>query len=117
MGKYRVALVIAFAFAAFGTAHSQSPRPGYPTPKVSQVRKLCTGYDMTLDQWNFVSPYLLCYSVDKYTNGVNLFEAQGAAPGKFVHIKGGGGAMDVGYLVQLGVPSSIASRLVSGLHR
>jgi len=68
-------------------------------------------------QWNFVSPYLLCYSYDEHTKGVGLLKESGPRPkGSFRLVGGTGGVMDADYLIEVDVPSNTANALVSGLH-
>ena len=94
-----------------------SPTPTvYPTPTLAQVQTLCNNADLTVYKWNFVSPYVLCYIADNYTNSVFLYQAQGALPGTFVRIRSAGGAFTASHLVSLGVPSTTAATLTSGLH-
>ena len=89
----------------------------YPTPSIATIKHVCTHHDMVLGRWSFVSPYLLCYNYDEYTEGVGLYKESGPATnGSFRHIFGTGGEMNADFLIEAGVPSNTARALVSGLH-
>jgi len=87
----------------------------HPAPTRAQVKRVCENYDLKLYKWNFIYPYLICYSIDQYTDGADLY-VQGTS-GRFTLRKGTGGAFDARYLETLGVPADIAPALVAGLHR
>jgi hypothetical protein len=97
-----------------GPNPSPVPTPSqYPTPSIAIASSLCNGRNTVLAQWNFVSPYLLCYNYSLHSEGVQLFLESSSG---FTRIKGAGGVFDANYLVRQGVPSSTAAALVSGLH-
>jgi len=97
-----------------GNFGSPTPTPSpYPTPSISTVTSLCTGQGTVLGKWNFVSPYLLCYNQSTQSGGVALLLESSSG---FSLVRGAGGIFDANKLVRLGVPSSVATALVSGLH-
>jgi hypothetical protein len=124
MGGGGRALVVAVVLVLWGVGEHQSlagvsnpspmPAPSlYPTPSIATVSSLCNGRNTVLGQWNFVRPYLLCYNHSLNSEGVQLFMESSTG---FTRIRGAGGVFDANKLVRLGVPSSTATALVSGLH-
>jgi hypothetical protein len=85
-------------------------------PPASVVASICitSGSDLTVDRWNFVSPYLLCFVSDANTGSGILFAR--TANGSFSQISHGGGDITVTNLKAYGVPASVATSLKSGLH-
>ena len=124
------ALALLIAATKVGPAsNSFAAASSSPTPIVSSVpaltpfrvtralvSSLCTGNGTTLGQWNYVSPWLLCYNADRYTEGVALYYLN-SSNDAFTIVQRGGGEYDVRYLENpLGVPAATAKRLVAGLH-
>ncbi|MBV8163057.1 MAG: hypothetical protein JOZ91_02200 [Candidatus Eremiobacteraeota bacterium] len=101
------------------SAQTTSPTPiTYPAPSVATVTQLCTRDQKVLDQWSFVSPYLLCYNYDARTEGVLFFKESGPeTKGSFKLIPDplGRSALSAVDLTNW-VPSNTANALVSGLH-
>jgi hypothetical protein len=106
--------------AIFAATQSPSTTPvpsATPTqPPASVVARVCIppGVDYMVDNWNFVSPYLLCLVSDAHSGTAELLKR--TATGSFSQISHGGGDLPVIGLEAYGVPASIATKLRSGLH-
>lgn len=91
-----------------------SPSPTQPPEAVVKQACVPSGVDYTVTQWNFVSPYLLCYVSDKHTGTAKLFMQ--SASGAFSLVSHGGGDLPLAGLEALGVPATTAQLLLAGLH-
>jgi hypothetical protein len=69
---------------------------------------------MTLGRWNFYSGYLYCEVSNAQTGGDRVFKQN--RDGAFTLIIKGGGHVSVSLMERSGIPSTIATKLYSGLH-
>jgi len=128
--KVAIAGLLIATFALVALSRTLPPATGAPmaiaqastvatstAPPLSLVKSLCVPphTDMSLDQWNYASGYLLCINSDENTGGTALFKRR--PNGTFKLIEAVGGALSPADLVSLGVPSLIATPLFQGMHK
>lgn len=119
--QFRVFLVVTavaveLLYGSAIAAVAGKPQAGAAQPPLSVVQHLCLPgrSDYALQKWNFIDPWLLCSAGDQYTGGEVLFKRK--PDGSFSQASSGGGDLPVSALEYLGVPSTVAKKLISGMH-